>query len=151
MISIVQHSSSTHRLTALHGQRIEAPRQTVHHVSDPSERPHATAPALDVLTQPAKRPKLGATVRLRTPIDLVRMPRALQVLVEPRERLERPFAQEALVLLAIERELRRPRLYRRRRLVAAVERALDQPVRVRDVVSRVLADDDAVEPIARHA
>jgi hypothetical protein len=104
-----------------------------------------------MLTQPTKRSKLGATVRLRTPINLVRMTRALQVLVEPRQRLERPAAQKALVLLAIPRELRRPRLHWRRRLVAAVERALNQPVGVCDVVPRVPADDEAVESIACHA
>jgi len=85
---------TTVRLTTLHasGQYIEAPSQTLHRVLDPSEHPHPTRPALDMLTQPAKRGKFDPTIRLRTPIDLIHMAWALQVLVEPRKRLERPAA-----------------------------------------------------------
>jgi len=32
-----------------------------------------------------------------------------------------------------------------------VERALDQPLRIRNIVARVLTDDEAVELVARHA
>ncbi len=55
---------------------------------DSFEHPHATGPALDVLTQPTQHDKLGTTVRLRTPVYLVLMTWALQVLVEPLERLQ---------------------------------------------------------------
>ena len=54
-----------------------------------------------MLTQPAERDKLGAAIWFRASVDLVLVARALQVLVEPRERLERAIAQEALVRLPI--------------------------------------------------
>jgi len=134
----------------LHGQRVEAPRQTIHHVAHSTEHPHATRPAFDVLTQPAERDKLGGAVRLWAPIDLVLVARAPQVLIEPPERVECGVAQETLVCLAVPRALGRPRFRGRGRLVVA-QRAREQAVGVRDVVVRVGADDEAVEPLARHA
>ena len=140
----------TVRNATLHGQRVEAPRHTIHHVADSSEHPHATGPALDVLTQPAERDKLGGAVRLWAPIYLVLVARALQVLIEPRERVERGVAQETLVRLAVPRALGRPRFHGHGRLVMA-QRARKQAVGVRDVVVRVRADDEAVELLAGHA
>jgi len=72
-----------------------------------------------MLTQPTQRDKLGATVRLRTLVYLVLVARALQVTVEPRERLELGVAQEALVRLPVPRSLRHPRRLGRRRLEVA--------------------------------
>lgn len=103
-----------------------------------------------MLTQPTERDKLRATVRLRTPVYLVLVARALQVLVEPLERLELGVAQEALVRLPVPRALRRPRHLGRRRLEVA-QRPGEQTIWVRDVVTLVGADDEPVEFLARHA
>ena len=78
------------------------------------------------------------------------MARPLQVLVEPRECGERRVTHEALKRGPVERELRRPRNRRRGRLRAA-QRASQQAGGVGDVIVRVGADDEAVEPFARHA
>jgi len=129
---------------------VEAPRQTIHHVLDLSEHPHTAGPALDVLTQPAERDKLGAAVRLWAPVYSVLVDRALQVLVEPGERIKLPVAKEALVCEPIPRALRRP-CHRGRGRLGAAERAGEQARRVRDVVIRVSADDELVELFARHA
>ncbi len=98
-----------YEFTTLHGQCIEAPRQAVHHVADLSKHPYATGPALNMLTQPTERYKLGPAIHLRAPVYLVLVPRALQVLVEPRKRGECRPTQEALIRGPVERELRRPR------------------------------------------
>jgi len=83
--------------STLHGQRIEAPRQAVHHIADLSEHPYATGPALNMLTQPTERYKLGPAIHLWAPVYLVLVARALQVLVEPCESGERRVTQEALI------------------------------------------------------
>ena len=75
--------------STLHGQRIEAPRQVIHHIADLSKHPYATGPALNMLTQPIERYKLGPAIHLCAPVYLVLVARALQVLVEPRECGER--------------------------------------------------------------
>ena len=134
----------------LHTQCVKAPCQALHRVADPFEHPHATGPALDVLTQPTERDKLGATIRLRTPIYLVLVARALQVLIEPLERLELRVAQETLERLPIPRALRRPRRLRRGWLEVA-QWTGEQTIGVRDVVALVRADDEAVEFLACHA
>ena len=103
-----------------------------------------------MLTQPTQRDKLGATVRLRTLVYLVLVARALQVTVEPCERLELGVAQEALVRLPVPRALRRPRRLGRGRLEVA-QWPSEQALGVRDVVSLVRADDEAVEFLACHA
>ena len=110
---------TTIQILPLHTQCVKAPCQALHRVADPFEHPHATGPALDVLTQPTERDKLGATVRLRTPVYLVLVARALQVLVEPLERLELGVAQETLVRVPVPRALRGPRRLGRRRLEVA--------------------------------
>ena len=133
----------------LHGQRIEAPRQAVHHIADLSKHPYATGPALNMLTQPTERYKLGPAVHLWTPVYLALVAWALQVLVEPSESGERRVTQEALICGPIERELRRPRDRRRGRLGAA-QRPSKQAGRVSDVVICVGADDDVVELFPRH-
>ena len=133
----------------LHGQCIETPCRAVHHVADLSKHPYATGPALNMLTRPTERYKPGAAIRLRAPVYLVLEPRALQVLVQSRKRGERRVTQEALIRCPVEREFRRPRNRRRGRLRAA-QRASEQAGGV-DVVVRVSADDEAVEPFARHA
>ena len=138
------------QILPLHGQCVKAPRQALHRVLDPFEHPHATGPALDMLTQPAQCDKLGATVRLRALVYLVLVARALQVRVEPRERLELGVAQETLVRLPVPRALRRPRHLGRGRLEVALWPG-EQAVGVRDVVSLVRADDEAVEFLACHA
>ena len=142
--------STNIQMLPLHSQCIKAPRQALHRVLDPFEHPHATGPALDVLTQPTQRDKLGATVRLRALVYLVLVARALQVRVEPRERLELGVAQETLVRLPVPRALRRPRHLGRGRLKVA-QRPGEQAAGVRDVVSLVRADDEAVEFLACHA
>ena len=78
------------------------------------------------------------------------MTRALQVLIEAVERLERGVAQEALVLDPIPRALRHPPRSAYRRLVLA-RRPTEQARGVRDVVVLVRPHDDAVELLARHA
>jgi len=103
-----------------------------------------------MLTQPTQRDKLGATVRLRALVYLVLVARALQVTVEPRERLELGVAQEALVRLPVPRSLRRPRRLGRGRLEVA-QWPSEQALGVHDVVSLVRADDEAVEFLACHA
>jgi len=141
---------TTIQILPLHTQCVKAPCQALHRVADPFEHPHATGPALDVLTQPTERDKLGATVRLRTPVYLVLVARALQVLVEPLERLELGVAQETLVRVPVPRALRRPRRLGRRRLEVA-QWPGEQAIGVRDVVALVRADDEAVEFLACHA
>ena len=54
--------STTIQILPLHSQCIKAPCQALHRVADSFEHPHATGPALDMLTQPAQRDKLSATV-----------------------------------------------------------------------------------------
>ena len=98
------------RMPPLHCNHIKAPRQVVHHVADPSEGPHTTGPALDMLTQPTERHKRSTAIRLWTLVDLLIVARAPQVLVEPRERFERRIAQEALVRRPIPRATRCPHL-----------------------------------------
>ena len=100
-----------------HCQQVEAPRQAVHRIADSSEHPHTTRPALDVLAQPTKRHKLHPAVRLWASINPIRVARALQVLIELRERSECRVAQKALVRVPIPRELRRPPHRRGRRFV----------------------------------
>jgi len=142
--------STTIQILPLHSQCVKAPCQALHRVADSFEHPHATGPALDMLTQPAQRDKLSATVRLRALVYLVLVARALQVTVEPCERLELGVAQETLVRLPVPRALRRPRHLGRGRLEVA-QRPGEQALGVRDVVSLVRADDEAVEFFACHA
>ena len=89
-------------------------------------------------------------VRLRALVYLVLVARALQVTVEPCERLELGVAQETLVRLPVPQALRRPRHLGRGRLKVA-QRPGKQALRVRNVVSLVCADDKAVEFFACHA
>jgi len=103
-----------------------------------------------MLTQPTERDKLDAAVQFRAPVYLILVYRTLQVLVEPRERQERPVAQEALVRIPIPRPLRCPRDRRRRRL-GATKGTSEEARRVRDVVVRICTDDEAVELLASHA
>ena len=103
-----------------------------------------------MLTQPPEHDKLGVAVRVRAPIDVFVVARALQVPIEPCEGLERGVAQETLVCLAVPRAFGRPGFRGRRRLVAA-PRAAEHALGVRDVVVRVCAEDDVVEMYARHA
>ena len=103
-----------------------------------------------MLTQPAECDKLDAAIRFRAPVDLVLVARALQVQVEPRERRERAIAHEALVRRPIPRALRRPHARRRGRL-GPPKRPSEQPCRVRDVVVRIDANNEAVELFAGHA
>jgi len=137
-------------MAVLHSQSIEAPRQTLHRVADSCERPHAARPALDVLTQPTERDKLGAAFGVRAPIDLVLVARALQVLIEALERLERRVAQETCINDPVPRAPGRPRHRAGGRLKAA-RWAREQAGGVRDVVVRVGTDDEAVELLACHA
>ena len=69
----------------LHGQCVEAPRQTVHHVTDLSKHPYATGPTLDLLTQSTERYKLGGALRLLAPVYLILVGQALYVLIQSRE------------------------------------------------------------------
>lgn len=62
-----------------------------------------------MLAQRAERDELDAAVRFGAPIYLLVVARALQMLIEAVECLERGVAQEALVLHPIPRALRRPR------------------------------------------
>src|SRR5579863_5700853 len=124
----------------LHGQCMEDHRQAIHYVADLSEHSHAAGPALDMLTESTQCNKFGAAVRLWASIYLVLVYWALQVLVEPRERIERPVAEEALVCRPIPRAVRHP-CHRGRGRLGAAERAREQARRVRDVVVRVRAND----------
>jgi hypothetical protein len=123
----------------------------MHYVPDLSEHPHATQPVLNVLTQSTECDEPGAVVRLWTPVYLVLVYRALQVLVEPRERIERLVAQQTLERHRqhVPRAFRRPRHRVRGRLVAA-QWTQEQARGVRDVVVRVGADDEPVELFACH-
>ena len=103
-----------------------------------------------MLTQPAERDKLREAVRLGAPVYPVLVAWALQVLVEPRERIVRRVAQEALVRRPVPRAPRGPR-HRARRGLGVAQGSCEQARRVRDVVVRVGADDEAVELFARHA
>jgi hypothetical protein len=137
------------QLPSLYGYCIEASRQTVHHVVDLSEHPHATGSSLDVLAQSAQRDKLATAIRLGTPVNLALVARALQVLVEAGERPERGVAQETFERHPIPRAVRRPYCRRQRRIVPT--RPTEQPRGIRDDVVSVRADDQAVELVARHA
>jgi len=59
-----------------------------------------------VLTQPTERDKRSTGIRLWALVDPLLVARALQVLVEPRERIERGIAQEVLERLPIPRATR---------------------------------------------
>lgn len=76
----------------LDGQQVETPREAIYRVANLSERPHTTRPALDVLTQPAKRGEFDSAIRLWASVNLVRMAWAPQVLIEVREGPERRVA-----------------------------------------------------------
>jgi hypothetical protein len=149
-ISLFPLILTTIQTLPLHTQRIKTPCQALHRVANPFEHAHTTGPALNVLTQPTQRDKLGPTVRLRTPVYLVLVTRALQVLIEPLERLENRVAQETLVRLPVPRAFRRPRRLGRGRLEVA-QWPGEQTIWVRDVVTLVRADDEAVEFLACHA
>ena len=103
-----------------------------------------------MLAQPTKRYKLDSTIRLWTFVNLGFVARALQVLIEPRERPKRLVAQEALVPRPIPREIGRPCRFRRRRLFPT-QGPREQSRAVRDVVLRVLADDKPIQLFSRHA
>jgi len=110
-IVLVRSHLTAVRILPLHRKYIKAPRQVVHHVADPSERPHTTGPALDMLTQPTERDKGNTAIRLWALVDPL-VARAPQVLVELRERIERGIAQEALEHPPIPRATCCPRLRR---------------------------------------
>ena len=93
-------------------QQVETAREAIHRVANLFEHPHTTRPALDVLAQPAKCRELDSAIRLWASVDLVRVARALQVLIEVREGPKCRVARETLVCHPIPRALRRP--YRRR-------------------------------------
>ena len=135
---------------ALNGYRVETFRQALHRILNPSEHPHATRPSLNMLAQRAKRDELDAAIRFRTSIYLLVVARALQVLIQAVECLERRVAQEALVLQPVPRALRGPRGSAHRRLVLAW-RPTNQPRGVRNEVILVRSHDEAVELLARHA
>lgn len=78
------------------------------------------------------------------------MARALQVLVEARERLKLGIAQEALVCLPVPREIRSPRGRGYRRLEAPLWSS-EKSRGIRDVVACVCADGKAIELLAGHA
>jgi hypothetical protein len=141
---------STVQILPSHSQHVKAPRQVLHRVANPSEHPHTTRPALDVLTQPTKRGKLGPAVRLWASINPILVARARQVLIEPRKRRECPVAQEALICLPVPRAPRRPRC-RRGRWFIPTQWSSEQSRAVRDVVICVGTDDEAIELFARHA
>jgi hypothetical protein len=61
-----------------------------------------------VLAQPTKRCKLDSAIRLWASVNLVLVARALQVLVEMRERPVRLVAQKALERPPIPRAIGRP-------------------------------------------
>ena len=103
-----------------------------------------------MLAQPTKRYKLDSTIRLWTFVNLGFVARALQVLIEPRERPKRLVAQEALVPRSIPREIGRPCRFLRRRLFPT-QGPGEQSRAVRDIVLRVLADDKPIQLFSRHA
>jgi len=72
----------TLRILPSNSQQFETTRETIYRVANLSEHPHTTRPALDVLAQPAKRRKLDSAIRLWASVNLVRVARALQVLIE---------------------------------------------------------------------
>jgi hypothetical protein len=111
---LLHSESTTVQILPSHSQHVEAPRQALHRIANSSEHPHTTRPALDVLTQPTKRDKLGLAICLWASIYLILVARATQVLIELRERPECRVAQKALVHVPIPRELRRPRRRRER-------------------------------------
>ena len=49
---------ATLRILPSNSQQFETTREAIHRVANLSEHPHTTRPALDMLTQPAKRRKL---------------------------------------------------------------------------------------------
>ena len=98
--------------STLDSQQVETPREAIYRLANLSEHLHTTRPALDVLTQSAKRGEFDSAIRLWTSVDLVRVAWALQVLIEVHEGPERRVAQDALVCHSIPCALRRP--YRRR-------------------------------------
>jgi hypothetical protein len=132
----------------LKGQRVEAPRQTVHRILHRSEHSHATRPSLDMLAQRAERFELDAAVLLWTPVYLLFVDGALQVLIEAGEVSERRVAHEAFVRRPIPRALCRPR---RRDRSFVPSRPTDQPVGVRYKTVSVRPHNVAVELVAGHA
>jgi len=138
----------TVRILPSHGQHGEAPRQAFHRFANLPEHPHTARPVLDVLAQPTQRGKLGFAIRLWASVDLVLVARALQVLIEIRERPIRPIAQKALVRHPIPRELGCIRIRRGPWFVPA-QGPSEQSRGVRDVVIRVCADDETVQLFAR--
>ena len=109
--------TATLRILPSNSQQVDTPRQAINRVANLSEHPHTTRPALDVLAQPAQRGEFDSAIRLWASVNLVRVARALQVLIEVRERPECRSAQETLVCHPIPRALRRPYRRKRRRLV----------------------------------
>jgi len=77
------------------------------------------------------------------------VPRALQVLVEPREPFERGIAQEALVRPPIPRTICCPHLRRDWWFIMTL-RPGEQPPAVRDVVFLIGTDDETIKVLARH-
>jgi hypothetical protein len=132
----------------LKSQRVESPRQTVHHIPHRSEHPHATRPSLDVLAQRAERFELDAAILLRAPVYLLFVGGTLQVLIEAGEGGERAVAHKAFVRRPIERALCRPRC-RARSFVPS--RPTNQPVGVRYSTVSVRSHNAAIELFARHA
>jgi hypothetical protein len=85
------------QLLSSYGYRIEASRQTVHHIANLSEHLDTAGSTLDVLTQCAQRDKLFATIRLGTPVDPALVTWALKMLVERGECPIGGMAQETLI------------------------------------------------------
>ena len=69
----------------LEGDRVDAPRQTVHHIAHLSEHPDATRPSFDMLAEGAEGFELVAAVRLWAPVYLLVVERAFQVVIEAGE------------------------------------------------------------------
>jgi hypothetical protein len=123
----------------------------LHRIANTSEHPHTTRPALEVLTQPTKRDKLGPAVRLWASINLSLVARARQVLIEPRKRPERPIAQKALICHPVPPRAPCHARRRRGRRFFPTQWPREQSRAVRDIVICVGTDDEAIELIARHA
>lgn len=106
--------------------------------------------ALDVLAERTQRAELRAAPvpRLRAPINLVIMGRTAEVLVEPIESLVLSMAQEAFIVLAVERQRRRDGDHRWLWHGVAVW-PRDEARRVRDDVRPVVVDCELVDALTR--
>lgn len=77
---------------------------------DSLELRHATALALDMLAQPAKRSKVGIAAIERAPVNLLLMARASQVTIQIKQPSELGVTKNAFIGPPIPRLLRRNKL-----------------------------------------